>query len=376
MRVTDFSIGKARERQRRASHCFLSALRTSNSALKVISMRASKDATEDMVEIARRTQHICSATFNLNRFSEQQCLIDFRFKRSEIPRIAALCGWTGRTERNGYICDPVTATCVMLRRLAYPCRWRDLEKDFGMHSSKLSEVFWEVSESLHATRGHLVTSFRKDLFEGRAHLYAEAVRDNGGGLENCVGFIDGTKIQMCRPGGADANQRANYSGHKRFHGLTYQTVTVPDGLIIHLYGPVEGRQPDSVMYCRSGMEHFLQENFIIDGVQYCIYGDAAYMLRAWLITAYPRHTATAAQASFNKEMNAVRTAVEWSYGEVKQSFTSQDFPRNLKLRQAPISLLYICAVLLRNFRTCLGHGGQTVHYFECTPPSLENYISF
>jgi hypothetical protein len=36
-------------------------------------------------------------------------------------------------------------------------------------------------------------------------------------LNNCVGFIDCTKIQMERQGRRGSNQRANYSGHKRFH---------------------------------------------------------------------------------------------------------------------------------------------------------------
>ena len=75
---------------------------------------------------------------------------------------------------------------------------------------------------------------RRGQFNEHAHLYAKAVRDKGGALENCVGFMDGTKIKMCRPGGERANQRANYSGHKRFHGLTYQTGTVPDDLIINI----------------------------------------------------------------------------------------------------------------------------------------------
>lgn len=81
---------------------------------------------------------------------------------------------------------------------------------------------------------------------------------------------------MCRPGGDEYNKRANYSGHKRFQGLTYQTVTVQDGIIINLFGLVEGRKPDSVTYSRSGMEQYLKENLFIEGIQYCIYGDAAY----------------------------------------------------------------------------------------------------
>ena len=44
----------------------------------------------------------------------------------------------------------------------------------------------------------------------------------------CWGFI-------CQP---FVNQRTNYNGHKRVHSLKFQSVTLPNGLIAHLFGPV------------------------------------------------------------------------------------------------------------------------------------------
>lgn len=137
-------------------------------------------------------------------------MADFRF-----PKIAAFCGWEGPTGRNGSKCDAIKATCFFLRRLAFPCRWRDLELKFRMRRQVMGEICWEIVASLHDTQGHLVTSCRTDIFQDPAALYANAFKERGGALDNCVGFIDGTKIQMCRHGGPDANQRANYSGHKR-----------------------------------------------------------------------------------------------------------------------------------------------------------------
>eukprot|EP00171_Calliarthron_tuberculosum_P021420 IDg21420t1 len=66
-----------------------------------------------------------------------------------------------------------------------------------------------------------------------------------GSLDRCVGFIDGTKIKIARPSGANSMQRSLYSGHKRVHGLTYQTVTAPYRLIFHLFRPVERRKSDA-----------------------------------------------------------------------------------------------------------------------------------
>ena len=73
-------------------------------------------------------------------------------------------------------------------------------------------------------------------------------------------------------------------------------------------------------------------------------------------------------------MSAVREAIEWSYKDIKQLWSSQDFKRNLKVRMAPISLLYKTAALLTNFKVCMKHGGQVSEYFQCDPPSLERHL--
>jgi hypothetical protein len=69
---------------------------------------------------------------------------------------------------------------------------------------------------------------------------------------------------MSRPGGDGSIQRSAYSGHKRFHCFSYQTVATPDGLIIHLYGPVEGRRHDLTLYRASGMDHLLEEQYQLE----------------------------------------------------------------------------------------------------------------
>lgn len=120
-----------------------------------------------------------------------------------------------------------------------------------MHASALSEVLWEVIESLYKARAHLVTNFSGSLLANRAMEYAEAVMEERGPLYNCVGFIYSTKIQMSRPSGPFAYQRSAYSGHNRFHCLIYQIITTPDGLIFHIYGPDVGQRHYTTLYRNS-----------------------------------------------------------------------------------------------------------------------------
>jgi len=65
--------------------------------------------------------------------------------------------------------------------------------------------------------------------------YARVIQDKGGALDHCFGFIDGTVRPICRPG---ENQRIVYNGHKRVHAIKFQSVTLPNGMIAQLFGPV------------------------------------------------------------------------------------------------------------------------------------------
>ena len=51
----------------------------------------------------------------------------------------------------------------------------------------------------------------------------------------CFGFIDGTVRAISRPG---KDQRLVYNGHKRVHALKFQSVSLPNGIIASLFGPV------------------------------------------------------------------------------------------------------------------------------------------
>jgi hypothetical protein len=86
-------------------------------------------------------------------------------------------GWSPRvrTSRNRYRCDATTATCIVLRRLATPFRWEDVELEFGMRASALSEVFWEAIECAKEMRVSLLTDFRYDLMNLKIVEYSEAI---------------------------------------------------------------------------------------------------------------------------------------------------------------------------------------------------------
>jgi hypothetical protein len=102
--------------------------------------------------------------------------------------------------------------------------------------------------------------------------------------QHCVGFIDGTLIEIARPAGL--MKRATHSGHKRRNGLKWQCITAPDGLFLHVFGPFEGRRHDMHLYTESGLDGVLSDALLIDGAQNYLFGDSGYAIRPHLITPY------------------------------------------------------------------------------------------
>jgi DDE superfamily endonuclease len=120
--------------------------------------------------------------------------------------------------------------------------------------------------------------------------------------------------------------------------------------VFSVYGPEDGRRNDITLYSNSNMDEILSGCLLIDGGQYCVYGDPAYMLRPHLQVGYPGLQATPEQHAYNMSMSSERIAFEWFYKDLKQNFTTLDFKRKLKVNEAPIGLLFMSSVLLWNFK--------------------------
>lgn len=171
---------------------------------------------------------------------------------------------------------------------------------------------------------------------------------------------------MCRPG---RDQRELYSGHKRIHGIKFQSVVFPNGIIGNLRGPYPGRRHDCYMLSDTGLLPQLERMM----PQYCLYGDPAYPLRSTLISPYKGAHLCPGQQSFNTAMSTVRQCVEWEFGKTISLFAFLDYRKNMKLYLQPVGKLYLVGVLLKNCHACI-YGSQTSQYFQLQPPSLETYL--
>lgn len=154
--------------------------------------------------------------------------------------------------------------------------------------------------------------------------------------------------------------------------MKLQGVVTPDGLFVHLLGPLEGRRHGMTLYYRSGLDELLPEALVVDGTQHYRNGDAAYTVRPWLQAVFTG-TMTPEQEDANETMKVPRAAVEWGYKDVKQTCSFLDYPRRMKLREGPVGLMFCTAALVWNMRCCI-YGGATSSFFKCPPPTLAEYL--
>ena len=175
--------------------------------------------------------------FNVDNMDEPECRYEFRVDKKDIPLLANALNLpeTFKCSQRS-VAGKIEGLCMLLKRTAYPCRLNDMIHRFGRPVPEISMITNAVLDFIYEHHGHRITRWNHRVLSPRnLEIYAEAIHLKGAALQNCFGFVDGTVRPICRPG---RNQRIVYNGHKRVHGLKFQSVALPNGLIGNLYGPV------------------------------------------------------------------------------------------------------------------------------------------
>ena len=137
---------------------------------------------------------------------------------------------------------------------------------------------------------------------------------------------------------------------------------------------LEGRRHDAGMLADSHLYDDLSQ-FAFDsaGHPMCLYGDPAYPLRLHLQAPFRNVALTPPMVNFNSHMSAVRSSVEWLFGDIVNYFKFLDFKKNLKIGLSQIGKMYIVCAILQNALTRL-YSNSTSKYFELEPPTLQQYF--
>ncbi|KIJ55884.1 hypothetical protein M422DRAFT_150486, partial [Sphaerobolus stellatus SS14] len=170
------------------------------------------------------------------------------------------------------------AMCMLLSRLAWPSRLCNVEMQFGWERSRFSQITHITASFLLQQWKHLLHFNPTHLTREKLSSFAQAINSKGAPINCIAALIDGTLQKNARP---VQNRCLVYNGWKQMHCLKYHAVIAPDGLIIHMYGPVDGRRHDETVYKESGLAELLDKHFWTpnDDALF-IYRDPAYTTAA------------------------------------------------------------------------------------------------
>ncbi|EDO44706.1 predicted protein [Nematostella vectensis] len=109
--------------------------------------------------------------FNLDDMEEPECKAYFRFEKNDIPVLAETLGlpdFFKCTQRT--VAGKIEGLCLVLRRMAYPCRLGDLIPVFGRPVPELSMIANCVLEEIYDLHAHRQTNLTADVSSGKVLL--------------------------------------------------------------------------------------------------------------------------------------------------------------------------------------------------------------
>ncbi|EPQ55484.1 hypothetical protein GLOTRDRAFT_93696 [Gloeophyllum trabeum ATCC 11539] len=318
----------------------------------------------------------------LQSLRSRDCQWRFRFTYDEILEmvdafdIPEVFTTSGRYQFEG-----IEAFCLLCARFRSAGDMYGLSMQYDRSQSAISECINELVEFLDDRWEHLLGCDSEHLLKpSELARYAKAIEDRGAPTQSVFGFIDCTIRRICRP---TWFQRQAYNGHKKYHALKFQAVMLPNGIIGHLYGPVEGRRNDAFMLTESQLLDRLGTFAFREGVQedapleervFQIFGDPAYGIGYHIMSPFAGFgERTVEEKEWNGRMAAVRIEVEHGFGIVANLWPFLNAGWKMQLYNSPVARYYRVGVLLTNGLNCL-RPNQVSQYFDCMPPELNDYF--
>ena len=255
-----------------------------------------------------------------------------------------------------------------------------MRETFNRSPPELSEIFNTTILLLKARWGPLITCWREYFRPDNVRFAAERIAAKMGYRGALFGLLwDGTDVFIQRCGGIQALQRAVFTGHYRQHALNYLAAVTATGLFAMVVGPFAGTVNDTTAYqqaqIESKMRHLFRDVNLgrAVGDQVIAAADSAFPLSDVLLVRRDGAVLTPAEQHFNRRFSHVRIAIDWSFGKLINHFANTNWYMKLAAGQSPIGSLPLVILFLTNCHTCF-YGSETGQYFNCNPPTIEEYL--
>ncbi|KAF8587813.1 hypothetical protein K439DRAFT_1645752 [Ramaria rubella] len=303
----------------------------------------------------------------LEGISELECI--WRF--SELITLANVMLLPDPLFTKGGYCAPaiecISLLCACLGSLED--QWSLVTK-YACPQSAISEITNDTASYIDLTWHHLLDWDDKGIVSpSMLQSYADALHAFGAPSWSLFGFINCTIWQTCWPGDI------------KYHGMKFQGVVMPNGLIVHMAGPYRAPQKDCGVLHMSQLLSKLQRHAIQPGScednppqdrYFQVYSNLAYGVSPVMISPFSGvGELTVEQREWNTAMGAVRISVEHGFGLVLQDWPFLNVFWKQKIYGNPCGLLYRVGVLLTNAHSCFVLN-QTAIRYTCDPPLVED----
>jgi hypothetical protein len=310
-----------------------------------------------------------------NAFCDKMFRSWFRFERFEVHAIIQRLDLPNVVVSSERDRAPIFEVfCMMCAKYAFPKRFCDLLREFCRSTSAMSRLISTLRKLLYSRFAQRLRH-PPPLSQEQCACFASKCRAVCG-HPVVVGFIDGTVREICRP---TKLQGPLYNGKDRIHSLKYQAINTPDGTIRHLGGPYPGSRHDQFMLRDSGILDWIAQFPKQQGSDWphVIYADLGYSIVPGCIEVpYHDEAINVVHAAYNNAMSSARISVEWAFGGILMHWASLRYvPHQQLLSNRKIGQIYFVAALLTNLLNCI-RPNETAQYFNCTPPTLDDYLSW
>ena len=285
-----------------------------------------------------------------------------------------------------YDVDGQQAFLFMLQRDHCGTKLSLMEFFYGYSYNSISEQALAAERWL--VDNHLGRLQNLGFYRNRFELYAAAIRNrirqNGHEIppegQRLIGVLDRCSVKIATPSGNWNFQHLFYNVKSKYHCLAYQSLTAPDGMHMHVWGPTAGKHNDRFLLAESGLNTALEDvQRLANGalplahLLYAAYTDRGYDSDTCIYAAHHGLYTTVMQLVHNAIMSSLRVAIEWSFARIRAMSKLLHLPWNMKMQGGAVDYHVKSAVLLANTRTTL-RGSQASRYYGLTPPTLESYF--
>lgn len=200
--------------------------------------------------------------FYLEKLEEPTLRDDFRFStRDQLRRLKRAFAIPELVRLdNGSLVNADELLLVSLYKLHYPEKYNEMQAKFEIDYTTCSRIFNYFIQFMTEKWGYLLMD-NMQFWVNQFPVFADAIEakidelslESNSPLDynsRIFALLDASYIHCCKPYD-NVTQQSIYTKHKKFHGIKFQVVVLPNGMKFHVFHPIEARRHDSFLLTQS-----------------------------------------------------------------------------------------------------------------------------